>query len=544
MIGNEYLFANIGIDSIGFHAPRHYLDIEDLAVKRNVDPNKFKEGLMLKEMRLPEVDEDIISIGLKAGYNALQRGKINPKEIDAVFAGTETIVYAVKSVSNIFAELLGVSKNCITQDIYNACAGGTLAILNAIALIEKDIINKALIISADISSYEMGSPAEPTQGSGAIALIISRNPRIATFSKKFGKISGNVNDFFRPANEKNAQVFGKYSTDTYLNFQLRAYDDLIKHIGNFYADYYTFHAPFSKMPIKCMRQIIEKRWLKDINNFIKKSDRDLTTKIFTHLDSFLQNISVLPEYVYLKLKEKGFSSEKLEKISNWVVSGVKGQVLPQLRVPMHFGNMYNASIWAQIAYILENQAKDNDTIYFGSYGSGATCISGLLKVKPDFKEVIEHGPTINDYIDNKEKASINDYESWKSGNFKPTITLARIVEHENNDNRGFMLHFCDEGCIIPNLKGLNYCPKGHSGYHTRFFPLYAVLDTDNLINVDKIDLKYLKDDYVRVVGPVTKNSILEYEMRRVEEENGINESNEANGLLNWSPVYVPVRQIH
>ena len=140
MIGNDYLFTNIGIDSVGFNAPRYYVNIEELAKARNVDPNKFKKGLMLKEMRLPEVDEDIISIGLKAGYHALLRGNIDPKEIDAIFVGTETVTYAVKSVSNIFAELLNISPNCLTQDIYNACAAGTLAIINAIGLIKNDII--------------------------------------------------------------------------------------------------------------------------------------------------------------------------------------------------------------------------------------------------------------------------------------------------------------------------------------------------------------------------------------------------------------------
>ncbi len=542
MMGNEYLFTNIGIDSIGFHVPKLYVDLEELAVKRNVDPNKYKNGLLVKEMRFPEVDEDIISMGLKAGHNALLRGNINPKEIDAVFVGTETMTYAVKSASNIFAELLGVSKNSMTQDIYNACAAGTLAILNAIALIEKDIISKALVISADISSYNMGSPSEPTQGSGAIAVVITRNPRIATFSKKFGKISGNVNDFFRSANEKNAQVFGKYSTESYLNFQLRAYDDLVNNIGDFFADFYTFHAPFSKLPLKCMQQIIEKRWIHNINDLLKSTKEDFTTTIFKQLDSFMQNISVLPEYIYLKLKENGFSSEKLEKVSNWVISNVKGKVLPQLRVPRHFGNMYNASVWAQIAFILENHARDNDTLYFGSYGSGATCISGLLKVKPTFKEVLDFGPKINDYINDKKQVSVKDYEAWKNGDVKPQITLGRILEHKNNGDRGFMLHFCDEGCIIPNLKGLNYCPKGHSGYHTRFFPLYAVLESGQLINVDKIDPSFLKDGYVRVDKDVRPGCILEYEMRRVEFEHD-ESPNAVNGLLNWSPMYVSVKEM-
>ena len=169
MIGNDYLFTNIGIDSMGFKAPRYYVNLEELAKVRNIDPNKYKMGLMIKELRLPEVDADIVSIGLKAGYHALLRGNIDPKEIDAVFVGTETMTYAVKSVSNIFAELLGVSPNSMTQDVYNACAAGTLAILNAISLIERDIINKALVINADISSYALGSPGEPTQGSGVMS---------------------------------------------------------------------------------------------------------------------------------------------------------------------------------------------------------------------------------------------------------------------------------------------------------------------------------------------------------------------------------------
>ncbi|MFX1501812.1 MAG: hydroxymethylglutaryl-CoA synthase, partial [Promethearchaeota archaeon] len=217
MLSDDYLFSDIGIDSIGFYAPRHYVALKDLALKRSVDPEKYSKGLLSKEMRVAEVDEDIISLGLKAGYNAILRGKISPKNIDALFVGTETEVYAAKSISNIFAEMLEISPNALTQDVYNACAGGTLAILNAIAMIEKEIINKALVISADISSYHLGSPGEPTQGSGAVGIVISKDPRVATFSKRFGKISGNVNDFFRPPNDKNARAFGSYSQETYLD---------------------------------------------------------------------------------------------------------------------------------------------------------------------------------------------------------------------------------------------------------------------------------------------------------------------------------------
>ena len=542
MISNEYLFSDIGIDSVGFYAPKYYIKLKDLAVERKVHPDKYKKGLMAIEMRIPDVNEDIISLGLKAGYQALVKGNLSPKSIDALFVGTETITYAVKSVSNIFAELLGISTNSVCQDVYNACAGGTLALLNAIALVEKNIIKKALVISVDISSYQIGSPSEATQGSGAIALVISKNPRIATFGDKFGKVSGNVDDFFRPANEKNAKVFGHYSVNTYLNFQLKAYDDLINNIGDFHADFYTFHAPFSKLPIKIMQQIIQKRWIKHIQNLPRVKKDQITSSILKKLDYFMHDITVLPEWLYLKLKGMGYSSETLETISNKLIANVKGKVLPQLRVPSHFGNIYNASIWAQIIYLLENYARANDTIYFGSYGSGATCISGLLKVKEGFKKVVDKSPKINDFIENKERKSVKEYELIRSGDYVPTTVLGEIVEHEINRNRGFTLHFCDDGCIIPNIEGLDHCPKGHSGFHERFFPLYAVLKSEPITNPNENDLSFLSNGLVRIAGNVKQGACLEYEIRRIENKEETNYN--AIGLLNWSPLYVPVQKVY
>lgn len=134
-MNEDFLFTDVGIDSIGFYAPRYYIDLQELALERGVKPDKLTKGLLLSEMRMPDYDEDIISFALKAGYNALYRGNINPKDIDAVFVGTETMTYSVKSVSNILVELLGISKYSMTQDIYNACAAQTLAILKYIEMV-------------------------------------------------------------------------------------------------------------------------------------------------------------------------------------------------------------------------------------------------------------------------------------------------------------------------------------------------------------------------------------------------------------------------
>ena len=136
-----------------------------------------------------------------------------------------------------------------------------LAVLNAIGLIQAKIIKKALVISVDISHYLLESPGEPTQGVGAVAMIITTNPRIASFGKNFGRVSGNINDFYRNVGEKHAEVFGKYSVDAYLDLQLNAYDNLMQQAGPVYPDYYVFHAPYPKLPLKFMQRLIEERWL-------------------------------------------------------------------------------------------------------------------------------------------------------------------------------------------------------------------------------------------------------------------------------------------
>ncbi|MHA1232547.1 MAG: hydroxymethylglutaryl-CoA synthase, partial [Candidatus Helarchaeota archaeon] len=366
---------------------------------------------------------------------------------------------------------------------------------------------------------------------------ISKNPRIATFSKKFGKISGNINDFFRPPDFVEAQVFGKYSIESYLNFQLGAYDDLVNNLGDFSADYYVFHAPYSKLPLKCMQQIILKRWIHNIDGLLKLRSYTSRKSIFKSIDSIIQNISVVPDFILNKLKKAGFSLDQMDAIKNKIFSIIKYKALPQLRVPMHFGNMYSASLWGQIFYIIEKYAKPEDTIYFGSYGSGATCISGLLKIRPSFKRIIDRRPKVDDYINIKIRKSVQEYEHIRSGHLQTKFLVGKITEHKYNNKRGFTHTFCDYGCLIPPIKGLNYCPKGHSGFHKRFFPLLAELVSDP-IEIEATDLSFLTKDLVRLQGNPQKGSLLEYELRRVElpEKDDV----PVKGMIYWTPTYIPV----
>jgi 3-hydroxy-3-methylglutaryl CoA synthase len=547
-ISSDENFYNCGIDSIGFYTPRNFVNLEALARIRNIPLNKLRFGLMTHEMRIAAQSEDIISLGVKAAKNALLRGQISPKEIDGVFVGTETITYAVKSVSNIYKDLLEIPKNCITQDIYNACAAGTLAIYNAIAQIEAGMIHKALVITVDISSYDLNSPGEPTQGAGAVAMIICRNPRIATFSKEFGRIASNVNDFYRNAKESIARVFGKYSIESYLHLQMAAYDDLVNKTGDFNADYYIFHAPYARLPLKFMQLLIEKRWLAKpaIIEKIKKNPH-FSHVLFPYNPHFADLIDsdLVTDEIEEALSDSGridvSAAHNYQKIRDFI----RTRCLPPLQIPSLFGNMYAAALWAQLMYVLETTAKPDDLIYFGSYGSGATALSGLLKIQPGFKNVARAPLGIIEYIPYKTEISIADYETLKLNPIfeqdYSSIIWAKVQGIMELPSCGFTINVCDKGCNLSQLDGLDHCPREHPGRRQLYLPLLGRID--ELKPLIPGDLSPLCDGYVPVAKNLGLGQIVEFELRRWPNEGGEHTPNNGihgdpnQGLLNWLPVY-------
>jgi len=525
-------FFNVGIDSMGFYTTKYYVDLTELAEIRDVDPNKYLKGLLTKEMRIPGPGEDIVSMAVKAGQHALMKGNINSNEIDAIFLGTETMTYAVKSVSNILSEMLDSSVNCVTQDVYNACAGATLAVLNAVGLINDGIINKAMVIGADICSYELESPGEPTQGAAAAALVISKNPRIAKFGKKFGKLSANVFDFYRLPKEEYPVVFGKFSIDSYIRFQMGAFDEFFQY-ADIIPDYLVFHSPFAKLPLKNIENLLTNRW-----SLMKKIllDKPVDTVSPVKIqEEASYNLEKLINNVLDNIKEKE-NLDDIETIKNQLIKSLTNKVLPALNVPMSIGNMYSASVWGQLIYMLESVVKKNDLIYFGSYGSGATCISGMLKVMPGFKEIVDQTPKVHNYIGKKKRKSIKEYEHLRKKIDTQKFKYAEIEPHPSNKNFFIKMNICEGGCLISKLKGLDFCPDGKNDTYILHLPMYAVVKSDPVDTINEKDL--LNESIVRVAPKTKKGQLVEYTLLRA----GKNESLVCvqSGYINWIPTYKSV----
>src|SRR5690625_7631076 len=85
----------IGIDKIGFYTPHLYVDMNKLAVARDVEPEKFTIGIGQEKMAIAPVTQDAVTLAANAALEILD--ETDKQAIDFVIFGTETGIDHSKS---------------------------------------------------------------------------------------------------------------------------------------------------------------------------------------------------------------------------------------------------------------------------------------------------------------------------------------------------------------------------------------------------------------------------------------------------------------
>ncbi len=220
---------NVGIDSIHYDIPKLYLPIENLAIQRNIEPDKLIKGLGLQRMSFPDVHQDAVVFAANAVLKLIQNENLQPKEISRIYVGTESSVDGSKPIASYVIQLLeqklgiGSFANCDVVDLTFACIGAVDAMQNSVDFIRLNPTKKAIVISTDVAKYDLGSSGEYTQGSGAVALLITANPRVLNMGFEYGVSTESVFDFFKPVryvskneitgNENNVEWNGVMETE-------------------------------------------------------------------------------------------------------------------------------------------------------------------------------------------------------------------------------------------------------------------------------------------------------------------------------------------
>jgi len=304
----------IGIDALAISVPRRYVDMEDLAHARGVDPAKYTLGLGAREMAVAEPGEDTVALAAQAADRVLE-GR-DREELGMLVVGTETGVDHSKAVASFVHGLLELPRTMRVYDTQHACYGGTAGLMAAVEWIASGAGagRSALVICSDVARYGVGTAGEPTQGAGAVAMIVREDPSVLAIDVGMsGTASAHVHDFWRPLGRREAQVDGHYSVECYLDALAIAYRGWCERAGDAELARVCYHVPFCKMAKKAHAHV-----------------RD----------------------------EASFDTE----------------VAPSLTVCSRVGNIYTGSLYLAVAGLLDAQAAElaGSRIGLFSYGSGCT----------------------------------------------------------------------------------------------------------------------------------------------------------------------------
>lgn len=264
----------IGIDKLDFYIPSFYVSMDDLANARGVDPNKFKIGIGQNKMAVNPVSQDIISMGINAAQDILSEQ--DKKNIDMVIVATESGIDHSKAASIEIHDQLNIQPFARCIEMKEACYSATAAIQLAKDFLSNNPSKKVLVIATDIARYGLNSGGEPTQGAGAVALLLSHNPRILELNDDSVAYTNNVYDFWRPTSEKYPVVDGALSKDAYIESFNTVWNEYAKRTGHEVNDFesFCFHVPFTKMGEKAFKTILNENVEDSIKNRLMDAYQD------------------------------------------------------------------------------------------------------------------------------------------------------------------------------------------------------------------------------------------------------------------------------
>ncbi|MBU8536757.1 hydroxymethylglutaryl-CoA synthase family protein [Falsiroseomonas tokyonensis] len=194
----------IGIEDLGVYAGRASLDVAMLAEARGLNQARFA-NLLMRRKSLCAPWEDAVSFAVNAARPVVAAlAPAQRQAIELVIVATESGLDWGKSAATYVHHHLELPKHCRLFEVKQACYGGTAALQMAAAMVaaSPNPEARALVIATDLGRPVPHSYAEPSQGSAAVALLVSRNPVVLALESGASGVHGyEVMDACRPTPE-------------------------------------------------------------------------------------------------------------------------------------------------------------------------------------------------------------------------------------------------------------------------------------------------------------------------------------------------------
>lgn len=249
--------TTVGIDALALATTTSQIPLATLAEALDVPVGKYHQGLGQRHMSLPAPDEDAVTLAADALTKLLAVTDLDG--VRTVLFATETSVDQSKAAGVFLHSLLDLPRHVRTVELKQACYAGTAALQAALALVARNPEERVIVVASDIARYALDTPGEPTQGAGAVAMMVSADPELVVVEPGSGVHTQDINDFWRPNDSSTPDVLGHLSMDAYLDAFVSAWDDFVAQTGTRAEDLARFvhHQPFGKMARKAHRRFQE-----------------------------------------------------------------------------------------------------------------------------------------------------------------------------------------------------------------------------------------------------------------------------------------------
>ncbi|HEX7381310.1 MAG TPA: hypothetical protein VF265_04050 [Nevskiaceae bacterium] len=267
-----------GIGGFAVYAPPFRVDLERWCDWTGSDWDKIR-AVIGRSFRMRAPNHSVYTLAANAVLRLIRQYDVDPREIGYLALGTESSTdnsagaVVLRGLVDQALEQEGLprlARDCEVPELKHACLAGVYGIKGAMRYLAFDGRGRrAIVASGDIAEYARGSSGEPTQGAGAVAMLLEASPRLLELDlHRSGSASDYRGlDFRKPFLRYSTQqagfqghlqdlpVFnGKYSTTCYLDETLSALDAMFGRMDVSRSAYFRdvaavfMHRPYHHMP--------------------------------------------------------------------------------------------------------------------------------------------------------------------------------------------------------------------------------------------------------------------------------------------------------
>jgi hydroxymethylglutaryl-CoA synthase len=422
------------------YVPRLYLELADEAhpdkptefsQSRRNDPSKYLHGIGIAKMSVPDTYQDSSVLAANAIYELIDRNQLPPKDIARIDIATETGVDESKPVAAYVHGMLeqkfgkGSFKKTSGVEYKFACVSTADALESSLdwAWAGRSSGRCSIVCSTDIARYPLNAPGEPTQGAGAVALLVKEAPRLMAFDTVIGTYMEDEDDFWRPLFSTTAVVQGKHSEKCYLKAMEGAVDNWAEQAiatglvrpgpGESLIDLFgpmSFHVPYPKMAEKGFAYLLRHFW-----------------RGLSRWDEVVKEIGIEPRAAEFK-KREDFERAESDYMKHFIETRYfqreyENKVADGLTHAKESGNSYSASEKSCLSMLLETKARTGADLVgkrggSGNYGSGSKAKASSWILQEEWGIVAKRFGHI-EKLQHRKRISLAEYEALHEGTSLP-----------------------------------------------------------------------------------------------------------------------------